>query len=309
MRIALIGQDDFGAKVMEALLKDGEEIVVSATSRDPKRSKAVMDAARTNQIVCLQPDRWRDPATYDKIKSYAPDLGVMAFVTDRIPGNILRLPRLGMIEYHPSLLPRHRGSSAINWSIIQGDTRTGLTILWVDEGFDTGPILLQRAIEVSPDDTVGSVYFNQLFPMGVEALVEAVRLVKAGKALKIPQDNSKATYEPPIQESHVMIDWSKPVADVYNLIRGSNPQPGATTFGKGKKLKLFDSRRSTDLDAAASATPGAIVDINAEGFAVAAKGGAIRVKRVQPEGSAKMPAADFVAQAGVRVGEVLNGRS
>ncbi|MBF8264285.1 MAG: Methionyl-tRNA formyltransferase [Dehalococcoidia bacterium] len=310
MRIALIGLAAFCAKTLEALIKAGEEVVVVGTAPEPDRGKPVADAAQANGIPCIQPSRWRDPDVYKKFSSYTPDLGVMAFVNDKLPGNILQCPRLGTIEYHPSLLPRHRGSSAINWAIIQGESRTGLTIFWVDEGMDTGPILLQKTVDVSPDDTVGSIYFNTLFPKGIEAIVESVKLVREGKAPRIPQDNSKATYEPPIQESHGLIDWSKSVADVYNLIRGTNPQPGATTFYKGKKLKIFDSGRRFDLDktlvpGAKVTQPGAIVDINADGFAVAANGGVIQVKRVQPEGTGKTPAKDFVAQSGLRIGDKL----
>lgn len=301
MRLALIGLAAFGAQVLEALAKAGEDIVLAATAPDPPRGKPVVEAARARGIPCLQPARWRDPKVYETFRSYKPDLGVMAFVTDRLPGNILSCPRLGTIEYHPSLLPRHRGSSAINWAIIQGESLTGLTIFWVDEGMDTGPILLQRAVDIAPDDTVGSLYFNRLFPLGVEAVVEAVRLVREGKAPRLLQDEAQATYEPPILAAHAIIDWSKPVAEVYNLIRGTDPQPGATTWWQGKKLKLFDARRASG----AAGASGAIVDINATGFAVAAAGGAIRVKRVQPETSGKIAAADFAAQAGLRPGDRL----
>lgn len=310
MRLALIGQAAFGQKVVEALAEAGHQIVIAGTSPDPSRGTPMVEAARARGIPCLQPARWRDHEVYEQFRQAGADLGVMAFVTDRIPGNILKCPRLGTIEYHPSLLPRHRGSSAINWAIIQGEARTGLTIFWVDEGMDTGPILLQKAVDISPDDTVGSIYFNTLFPLGVKAIVESVKLAEEGKAPRIVQDESLATYESPIQESHTVIDWAKPVHEVYNLIRGTNPQPGATTRWKGKKLKLFDSARCPELDqrmAAGSlkAAPGTVIDVTADGFSVAAVGGAIRVKRVQPEGSGKVPAADFLAQSGLQPGEGL----
>lgn len=308
MQLALIGQAAFGQKVLEALAEAGHQIIIAGTSPDPSKGTPVVEAARARGIPCVQPARWRDPGVYEKFRRAGADLGVLAFVTDKIPGSILNCPRLGTIEYHPSLLPRHRGSSAINWAIIQGETRTGLTIFWVDEGMDTGPVLLQKTVDVSPDDTVGSIYFNTLFPLGVKAVVESVKMVEQGKAPRIVQDESLATYEPPIQESHAVIDWAKPVHEVYNLIRGTNPQPGATTRWKGKKLKLFDSARCPELDQAdlsAKAAPGTVIDVTAEGFSVAAVGGAIRVKRVQPEGSGKVSAADLVAQFGLQPGQRL----
>ena len=190
----------------------------------------------------------------------------------------------------------------MNWAIIQDETRTGLTVFWPDGGIDTGPILLKREVDISPDDTVGSLYFNKLFLLGIEALMEAVQQVKDGRAPRIPQDDSIATYEPPCAEEHALIDWQRPVSEVYNLIRGTNPQPGATTFWKGTKLKVYDSVKSKR---AADRSPGEIADVNDDGILVAGQGGAIVVKRLQPEGASKMPAKNFAMEAGLGVGERL----
>jgi len=226
----------------------------------------------------------------------------MAFVTDIVPLNIINCPRLGTIQYHPSLLPKHRGASSINWAIINGETKAGLTIFWPDAGIDTGPILLQKEVAIAPDDTVGSLYFNKLFTLGVEALVEAVEAVARDTAPRIPQDESQATYEPPCREEHAIINWSQPVQQVYNLIRGTNPQPGATTFFKGQKLKVFDCElRSAPLEA----TPGAIIEVGEQGLLVAAAGGAILAKRVQPMGSPKIAASEFAASASIALGAIL----
>lgn len=302
MRITLIGQGPFGAKVLEELAKQGDQVVAAYTVPDPGRAQPVKEAAQKLGVPLFQPARMREPGVYEQYCGLKPELGVMAFVTDIVPLNILNCPKLGSIQYHPSLLPRHRGASAINWALIQGDARTGLTIFWVDQGIDTGPILLQKEVEVQPEDTVGSIYFNKLFPLGVEAMIEAVKLVEAGKAPRIPQDNSQATYEPPCEEKHGLIDWGQPVAQVYNLIRGTNPQPGATTYYRGKKVKLFDAVK---LSEAVKGAPGAVVAVTDQGFAVAAQGGAILVKRVQPEGSGKIAATEFVKSSGLQVGDKL----
>jgi methionyl-tRNA formyltransferase len=208
---------------------------------------------------------------------------------------------MGTIQYHPSLLPRHRGSSSINWAIINGESRTGLTIFWPDAGIDTGPILLQKEVEIAPDDTVGSLYFNKLFPLGVAALVEAVEAVAKGTTPRIPQDESQATYEPPCREEHAMIDWSRAAQEVCNLIRGTNPQPGATTYLKGQKLKVFDCELKP---ASSKARPGTVIAVAEQGLLVAAKGGDILVKRVQPAGSPKITASQFAA-ASLQPGAIL----
>ena len=180
------------------------------------------------------------------------------------------MPTRGTIQYHPSLLPLHRGPSSINWPIIQGDTRTGLTIFWPDQGLDTGPILLQKEVEIRDTDTLGSLYFDRLFPLGVAALLEGVDLVRAGKAPKIVQDESKATYEGWCKKEHVQVDWQKPLQTTWNLIRGADPQPGAwTTFG-GATVQLLDAKK---LEGGAAGQPGQVLAVDDTGMTVAAPGG------------------------------------
>ncbi len=302
MRIVLIGQAAFGARTLEALLERGDEVVVIYTSAIPERAQPLKELGEKKNIPVFQPEQLHESSVYENLSRLAPELGVMAFVTDIVPARILQCPKLGTIQYHPSLLPRHRGASAINWAIIQGESKTGLTIFWPDKGIDTGPILLKKEVDISPDATVGSVYFNKLFPLGIEALIEAVQLVQDGRAPRIPQDNSLATYEPPCEEKHAVIDWQRPVSEVYNLIRGTNPQPGATTFWKGKKVKVYDSER-LELDVRVKS--GEIIEVSDKGFVVAAGGGAILVKRVQPEGSSKISAADFAKEASCTPGDLL----
>lgn len=300
MRIALIGQAPFGARVVEALLESGDQVVAMYTSPRIDRALPLKEVGEKHNIPLFQPQRMRDPVVYESFKEFGVELGVMAFVTDIVPVEILSCPKLGTIQYHPSLLPRHRGSSAINWAIIQGETQTGLTIFWPDEGIDTGPILLQKEVDILPDDTVGSLYFLKLFPQGIKAMMEAIELVKNRRAPRINQDDSMATYEPPCEERHALIDWERPLSEVYNLIRGTNPQPGATTFWKGTKLKIYDSAK---FEQDVGRSPGEVAKITDEGFLVASQGGAVLVKRVQPDGSSKMPAKDFARDADLHVGE------
>jgi methionyl-tRNA formyltransferase len=200
------------------------------------------------------------------------------------------------------LLPKHRGGSAINWAIINGETKTGVTIFWPDKGIDTGPILLQKEAEISPDDTVGSLYFNKLFPLGMEAIAEGIELIKKGIAPRIPQDESQATYEGLCTEKEAVINWRQPVNRLYNLIRGTNPQPGAITYFQGKQFKVFDSEL---LAGVGGGLPGGIIDITGQRFVVAAADGAILIKRVQAKGFPKIGAVEFAEQVGLKVGDKL----
>jgi len=300
MRIIIIGQAAFGEKVLQALSKKGEEIMGVYTPPDiPGRTNPLKELAAKLGIPIFQPKEMRAPEVYAEYIRLKPDLNVMAYVTDIIPEIILNYPKLGTIQYHPSLLPRHRGGSAINWAIINGETKTGITIFWPDKGIDMGPILLQKEVEISSDDTVGSLYFNKLFPMGIEALVESIELIKQGIAPRIPQDESQASYEGLCTEKEAVINWFQPVTKVYNLIRGTNPQPGAITHFQGKRLKIFDSELLTG---SISGLPGEIVNTTKQGFAVAAINGAIFVKRVQVEGSPKIASPEFSKQVNLKVG-------
>ena len=303
MRIVLIGETAFGEKVLDTLVKRGEDIVGVYTSPDiPGKTNPVKQLALQLGIATFQPKRVRAPEVYDEYVKLRPGLNIMAYVTSILPESILNYPRLGSIQWHPSLLPKHKGGSAISWAIINGDTKTGITIFWPDKGIDTGPILLQKEAEIPPDDTAGSLYFNKLFPLGVEGIVESVELIKKGAAPRIAQDESQSTYEELFTEKHAVINWHQPVDKIYNLIRGANPRPGATTNFGGRRFKVFDSEL---LAGVARGLPGEITNITKQGFVVAATDGGILVKRVQVEGSSKIEAADFVEQAGLKVGDRL----
>ena len=303
MRIVLIGQAAFGEKVLQTLTQKREEIVGVYTPPDiPRKANPLRELAIKLDIPTFQPKRMGAPDIHAEYIKLKPDLNIMAYVTDILPESILNYPKLGTIQYHPSLLPKHRGGSAINWAIINGETKTGITIFWPDKGIDTGPILLQKEVEISPDDTVGSLYFGKLFPLGIDALVESIELIKKGIAPRIPQDESQATYEGLCTEKDAVINWLQPVTKIYNLIRGTNPQPGAITHFQGKRFKVFDSELLQD---SADAFPGEIISSTERGFVVAATDGAILIRRVQVEGSAKIGAPEFAEQVRLRVGDRL----
>ena len=303
MRIVINGQQAFGKTVLDRLIERKENVVAVYCPEDGPGGRAdpLKEAALARDLPVHQPASFKTPEAAETLRALQPDLCVMAFVTKIVPSDFLNIPTHGSIQYHPSLLPLHRGPSSINWPIIQGETRTGLSIFWPDDGLDTGPILLQKEIEIGPDDTLGSIYFDQLFPLGVDAMIEAVDLVRDGKAPRIEQDEGRATYESWCRSEDVEIDWAKPIAEVYNLIRGANPQPGAWTTCSGIALQIFDAAR-TD---AADGTPGTVVAVDDEGITIAATGGGIIAKRVRAQGGGKITAAEFATEQKIAVGALL----
>jgi methionyl-tRNA formyltransferase len=301
MRIALIGQTAFAADVMKGLIQQGQQVagVFCPPDRGGK-TDALKDAALAAGIPVFQPPRMKDPQAYDQMVSLNPDLAVLAFVTDIVPGKVLAVPKLGAICYHPSILPKYRGASAINWAVINGEKETGLTIFWVDEGIDTGDILLQKKVEIGPNDTTGTVYFNQLYPLGVEACVEAVDLIARGQAPRIPQDHSQATYDPPCDEKMAALNWNQPARKVYDFVRGCDPQPGATTTYKGEQVKLYNA---SFLMADHTAQPGEILDVNDKGIRVAVAGAALLITRFRTKDLGKVKAPEFIQVKQPRPGE------
>lgn len=282
LRIALLGQAAFAEKALEALVKHGDEIVRVFAPPDPPAGRAdpLKVKALELGLPLSQPGSFKkDPAAFEHFKALNADLAILAFVTIIVPEPILYLPRHKSICFHPSLLPRRRGASAINWAIIKGDRETGVSWFWPDAGIDTGPILIQKRVPIAEGDTTGSIYFNKLFPLGIETMIEAVDLIEAGKAPALVQDESQATYEPPCRDEHAKIDFARTAREVFNLVRGCDPQPGAYAELNGKRVRLYDAA----LEATpANGAPGTIVTIAADAMRIALGGGAqLAVKRAR----------------------------
>src|SRR5207237_10903038 len=244
MRIVVHGQQAFGKAVLEALMKRGDEVVAvyAAPEKPGQKIDPLKEAALAAGLPVHQPASYRKPEVWEQFRSLKPDLQVMAYVTLFVPEDFLKIPTKGSIQYHPSLLPKFRGPSAINWPIIQGETETGLSIFWPDNGLDTGDVLLQKKTHIGPDDSLASVYFDRLFPMGVDAMMESIDLVRAGNAPRIRQDESKPTYEGRCTADNARIDWGKPWRQIHNLIRGCNPARGAWPSLGGHALKVFEAK-------------------------------------------------------------------
>jgi methionyl-tRNA formyltransferase len=308
MRIAILGQQKFGKSVLEAFAGRGDAVVgvfcapdKAGAAPDPLRVAAESLGIPVHQLPTLKTDEAKGI-----LRAMAVDLGVMAYVLQFAPEDLTSIPVHGTIQYHPSLLPRHRGPSSINWPIIRGETRTGLTIFRPTDGLDEGPVILQKETPIGPDDTLGSVYFDRLSPMGVAALVEAADLVAAGRAQETPQDHSNATYEGWCRSAEAEINWHAHVDLVYDLIRGCDPAPGAWTLWNSEKLQLFDTRKhAVRAFAQVSGAVGTVTSVGDRSFRVVAHGGEIEVSKVKHGERGKVPASQFCAEAGVRAGTLL----
>lgn len=302
MRIVVHGQQAFGKAVLEKLLERGENVVAvcCAPTKEGRPEDPLAELAREKGLPLHQPASWKTPEALELMQSFDADVCMMAYVLLFVPEAVRDAPRYGTFQYHPSLLPLHRGPSSINWPIAMGSTQTGLTIFWPDDGLDEGPILLQKTCAIGPDETLGDVYFKKLFPMGVDAMIESLELVKAGVILKHDQRLDAGSYESWFRKDAAQIDWSKPVDEVYNTIRAANPAPGATTTLNGDDVQVYDAAR---LDG--TGTPGEVVSVSADGVAVQADGGRILLKRVRPKGGDKQPATDWAAASSLAAGATL----
>ena len=303
MRLIVMGQQAFGKSAHETILDAANDEVVAVDCAPDKgeRRDPIKEFALENGLTVMQPDNFEDRAVLDEMRTFGADLCVMAYVIIFVPAAARDIPTHGSICFHPSLLPLHRGPSSINWPIIWGATKGGLSYFWPDDGLDEGGILLQKEVAIGPDDTIGSVYFDKVFPLGLEATLEAIDLVRAGNPPKIVQDHSKATYEGWCNKMVAEIDWNRSVGELYNLIRGCNPQPGAWTIYNGEVLQIFDC---TKTDHACGRT-GRVSAITDDGITITAGRGSIIAKRVRYAGGKKVTAAEFAIEVGLEEGTKL----
>jgi methionyl-tRNA formyltransferase len=297
MRIVIIGQAAFGDAVFQKLLEQGDEVVGVFYERedDPLHSRA-----QEYGTTAYPARELRNPDFFPTYAALDPELNVMAFVTTIIPENIINFPTHTTIQYHPSLLPVHRGRSAINWAIINGETETGITIFWPDRGIDTGPVLLQKRAPISSTDSLGVLYRNYLFSQGVGGIAEAVQLVKEGRAPRLVQDEAQATYEPPCGNGLEIVQWFRPAQSVYDHIRGCDPQPGAFTTLRKEPLRVTDVMLGPRTG---RGMYGEVLALDEQGVWVTLNGGTLLVRRVQQEGQRRVSATEFAQNINLMPGE------
>ena len=299
MRLIVMGQQAFGKDCLAKLLETGKDEVVAVYCEPDKGDKVdpIKEFALEKGLPVHQPASFDDPAEVERLKSCDADLMIMAFVNVFVPEAARDAPKLGSICFHPSLLPLHRGPSAVNWPIIMGSTKSGFSWFYPTDGLDEGDSLMQWECGIGPDDTVIDLYFKKIYPVAVDSVLEVADLFRSGNPPRIVADESQATYERRCNRKHARIDWHKPVKQVYDLIRGTNPAPGAWTTLDGEEVGIFDCRRVPG-----DGVSGKVVSVSEEGVAVQCVGGRILVKRVRPAGEGKMPAADWAAKIGLEAG-------
>ena len=308
MKIAIVGQQDFGKAVLEAFLARGDQVaaVFCAPEKEGARPDALRAAAQDKGLKLHQFKSLKAPEAAQAMKDAGAEIGIMAFVLQFAPQEFVNTPKRGTLQFHPSLLPKYRGPSSINWPISRGDRETGLTIFRPTDGLDEGAVILQKRTPVGDNDTLGNVYFERLFPMGVQALLEAADLVVAGKHKETAQDESQASYEGWFREAEAKIHWANHVDVIHNLIRASDPAPGAWTTLGGAKLQLFDSRKEiVRTFGAVKGKIGEVLGLEDGRLVIAAQGGRIHAGKAKLGDGKKIAAAELVSSGAIQAGQIL----
>lgn len=294
MRIVFIGTGEVGVPTLRALQQSEHELVAVVTQPDKPVGRAqkitappVKAALAGTEMSILQPARIKDPQSIEQIRTIAPDVIVVVAYGQILSRAILEIPEIACLNLHASLLPRWRGAAPIQAALAAGDRETGITVMYMDEGLDTGDILLHRKIDILPTDSGGSLH-NRLAETAPEALLESLRLLASGSAPRLPQDKSSATYAPKLNRESGRINWNEPAEVIERKIRAYNPWPGAFTEFKNRKLKIF-SARIVDL----RSKPGEILHRDKE-LVIAAPDRALSLIEVQLEGKRRMPAAELL---------------
>jgi methionyl-tRNA formyltransferase len=308
LRIVFMGTPDFAVNSLRALGESEDEVVAVVTQPDREKGRGrrmvptpIKLLAQERQIPVLEPERVGDAHFLSRLKDYEPELVVVVAYGQILSRAVLDLPRFGCINVHASLLPKYRGAAPIQWAIIKGEERTGVTVMQMDEGMDTGEILLQKEISIAPEDN-SETLSDRLSRLGADALRETLNLLKQGKLKAIAQDSSRASYAPRLSREDGEIDWGKGAGEVGNLIRGMTPWPGAFTFMEGKTLKVFGAKV---IEKKAGSPPGIITGISPQGLEVATGDGSLLITEVQLESKRRMPVADFLRGHRVEVGTEL----
>jgi methionyl-tRNA formyltransferase len=316
LNIVFMGTPDFALPALRALIEGGYSIAAVVTQPDrPKGRKKVFTPppvkleAEAHGIPVLQPEKLRDAAAVEQLSRYAPDLIITAAYGQILPKSVLTMPRLGCINVHGSLLPKYRGAAPIQYAIMDGESETGVTIMYMEEGLDTGDMISSVRVPIDDADDTGSM-FDKLSVAGAKLLMDTLPALIAGTATAVPQLEQEATYARMLKREHERIDWAQPALTVYNQIRAFRPWIGAFTTLSGDVLKIWRADKPSGSEAGiheSAQLPGMITQISPHSFEVACGSGSLTVTEVQPAGKTAMPVSEFLRsgrlQAGARLGE------
>lgn len=317
LRVVFMGTPDFAVPTLQALIDGPNEVVGVFCQPDKQKGRGkkvqmppVKECALAAALSVYQPDTLRDEAAQTLLESLAPDVIVVVAYGKILPPWLIRLPKYGCINVHASLLPKYRGAAPIHWAILNGDAETGVTIMQMDDGLDTGDILDVIKTDIKPRETTGEL-FDRLALIGGEVINEVLAKAAKGALQPVPQEDSLATHTTKITKEMGAIDWQKSSIELSNQIRGLNPAPGCFTFLDGKRLKIWQADAIANdevkaLNLPVQANGGTILQVNENDFIVAAGEGAVRVLEVQPDNKKRMSAGDFCRGHQVKVGLIFN---
>ncbi len=312
MKIIYMGTPDFAVAPLEAILKVGHEVTAVVTQPDRQKGRGrevqyspVKECALSYGIPVLQPLKIKEKDAVEELRKYPADIFVVAAFGQLLSEEILNMPRLGCINIHASLLPAYRGAAPIQWCVINGEEKTGVTIMQMAKGMDTGDILLQKEVVLDEKETGGSL-FDRLMETGAELIVEVLPKIEAGELTPVVQKEELATYAGKITKDMGNIDFAKSAVTIERLIRGLNPWPSAFTHYKGKILKIWEADVVSECANAENPVPGTVIAMDKESFTLATGEGALRIRSLQPEGKKRMSCAEFMRGYEVKVGEALH---
>ena len=312
MKIIYMGTPDFAVAPLEAILKAGHEVTAVVTQPDRQKGRGrevqyspVKECALSYGIPVLQPLKIKEKDAVEELRKYPADIFVVAAFGQLLSEEILNMPRFGCINIHASLLPAYRGAAPIQWCVINGEEKTGVTIMQMAKGMDTGDILLQKEVVLDEKETGGSL-FDRLMETGAELIMEALPKIEAGELIPVVQKEELATYAGKITKDMGNIDFAKAAVTIERLIRGLNPWPSAFTHYKGKILKIWEADVVSECANAENPVPGTVIAMDKESFTLATGDGALRIRSLQPEGKKRMSCAEFMRGYEVKVGEALH---
>ncbi len=307
-RIVFMGTPAFAAIVLEGLLRDGWNVVAAVTQPDRPRGRGrkvlpppVSQVAGAKGILVLQPKRIKDSVFFEDLSDLRPDMMVVAAYGKILPRHVLSLPPLGCYNVHASVLPAYRGPAPVRWAIINGEKTTGITIFRMDEGMDTGDVLVTESLEIDPNETAGELT-ERMAHLAARMLTPALQDIVEGRARFVPQEHEKATVVPILKKGDGLIDWGLPAESIRNRIRGLDPWPGAFTFWRGKRLRLWEAEAR---DPVSAGKPGELLSVAGHGIRVQTGEGTLGLKSLQLEGGRRMSAEEFLRGHKMQPGERL----
>ncbi|MCX8129006.1 MAG: methionyl-tRNA formyltransferase [Clostridia bacterium] len=309
MRIVFMGTPEFAVPSLEMLVNEGYEVVAVVTQPDKPKGRGnklaappTKEYALKNNIKVFQPVKVKTPEFAKELEDLKPDLLVTVAYGRILPQNVLDIPPLGCINVHGSLLPKYRGAAPIQWSIINGENVTGITTMYTDIGMDTGDMLLKSGIKITDDMTAGELH-DKLSVIGAQVLRDTLKKLEDGTLERIPQINEEATYAPMMQKETGLINWTKSSKEIHNLVRGTNPWPGAYTFFGGERVRVWKTEVSDD--STAGQKPGTIQEVGKNGLIVFTGRGLIKILEIQLDSGKRMKVGDYIRGHKLDLGEVL----